>query len=351
MNVLLMTDKLVTGGAEMYFCKLENELQHENITLYTAAATGDLVGRIKNKDKFLELSRKNHFANILRLRRFVKEKKIEVLHANSLRLVLYAMVLKCLLRTSIKLIYTKHNVTILEQKLPKLFARVINSYVDKTITVSEFEQNNLVGLGVDGNRVTTIYNGVDVNEFMFSPKEDVQKIWNVGILARLAEEKNHEFFLRVAHRLRNVPHLQFFIGGDGPQFSRIADEIESLGLASQVRMIGHVDRPETFIRDMDLLLLTSKREVFPMVVIEAMAVGTPMISIDKGGINEAIRHSETGFLISDFIVEEFCEKILTVIGDGDLKRRIVYRARKKVEQEFSLQKMVDHTANEYLVKM
>ncbi|SDN07728.1 Glycosyltransferase involved in cell wall bisynthesis [Fictibacillus solisalsi] len=348
MNVLLMTDKLITGGAEMYFCKLENELQHDELTLFTAAATGDLQTRIKNKYQFIELTRKNHMINLIRLKSIIKEKDITILHANSLRLVLYAILLKQSSKKPLKVLYTKHNVTILEQKYRKMFAGLLNRNVDKIITVSDFEKQSLVGLGVIGNKIETIYNGVDLKQFTFSEKLNTANRWKVGILARLSEEKNHEFFLEVAHSMRTVPNLEFYIAGEGPEEKRILDHIHRLGLTEKVKMIGHVSQPETFIREMDMLLLTSKREVFPMVIIEAMAIGTPIISIDKGGIKEAIQDSQTGFLVEDYIVQEFSKKIVTVTSQQEIKKRVISAARKKVEQEFSLDKMVNHTLREYL---
>ncbi|MDM5340402.1 glycosyltransferase family 4 protein [Fictibacillus enclensis] len=347
MNVLLMTDKLITGGAEMYFCKLENELQHDELTLFTAAATGDLKTRIKNKYQFLELTRQNHIINLLKLKRIIKEKDITILHANSLRLVLYAVLLKRTSRKPFKILYTKHNVTILEQKYRKMFAGLLNRNVDKIITVSDFEKHSLVGLGVFEDKIKTIYNGVDLKQFTFSEKINRENRWKVGILARLSEEKNHQFFLEVAHSMRTVPNVEFYIAGEGPEEKRISDHIHRLGLTEKVKMIGHVSQPETFIREMDMLLLTSKREVFPMVIIEAMAIGTPIISIDKGGIKEAIQDSQTGFLVEGYIVQEFAKKISTLISQQDIKNKVILSARKKVEQEFSLEKMVNHTLREY----
>ncbi|MGQ0517829.1 glycosyltransferase, partial [Bacillus sp. D-CC] len=68
-------------------------------------------------------------------------------------------------------------------------------------------------------------------------------------------------------------------------------------LKQSVKMLGNISEPHRFIGNMDVLLLLSFREVFPMVVIEAMATGTPIVSIDVGGINEAVIDGESGVLI------------------------------------------------------
>lgn len=140
MNILVITDKLILGGAEMYFCKLENQLQHPNITFYYAAGPGELYEKIKHKEKFSEISRTKHFHNINKLRRLISDRQIDIIHANSLRMVLYCIAVKSFIKKKFRIVYTKHNVTSLEQKNPFIFAHLLNNHVERIITVSEFEK-------------------------------------------------------------------------------------------------------------------------------------------------------------------------------------------------------------------
>ncbi|MFC0187292.1 glycosyltransferase family 4 protein [Fictibacillus aquaticus] len=348
MNVLLLTDKLEMGGAEIYFCKLENRLHHENMSFFTAAGGGELYRSIEKKERFQLLSRKNHAMNLMRLRNMIKKHNIHLVHANSLRMVLYAILLKKTMRQFFRIYYTKHNVTIAENRYSTYFANLLNKYVNRIITVSEFEKENLLTFGLNPRRITTIYNGVDLEQFTYSQKSHNGSTFKVGILARLSEEKNHAFFLEVAQRLRNVPGISFYIGGDGPDYDKLARKITEFDIESTVKMIGAVKEPQHFIREMDVLLLTSNREVFPMVIIEAMAVGTPVISINKGGIKEAVNDRETGYLISSHSAEEFCEKILLLQGNEVIRRRLVNQARMKAVTEFSLDSMVKRTLESYM---
>ena len=72
----------------------------------------------------------------------------------------------------IKVVYTKHNVTILEKKMPILFRYFINKYVNNIITVSEFEKN-LISMHVAEEKIKTIYNGVDIEKFLFQQKDRI----------------------------------------------------------------------------------------------------------------------------------------------------------------------------------
>lgn len=347
MNILIMTDKLITGGAENYFCSLENRISHPEMTVYTAAAGGELFPKIKNKEHFIEMKRDSHFHNLKVLCRQIKKNDIDMIHANSLRMVMYGVCCKALISKRIKLIYTKHNVTFLEKRAPALFTVLMNHFVEKIIAVSNFEKKNLVDLGVKSGKVTTIYNGVNLDEFTFSRKEHKgQK--KIGILARLSAEKNHDLFLNIAKSLEHAEDLSFYIAGDGPEFDNIKRKISSLNLQGKVIMTGATGRPQEFIREMDVLLLTSEREVFPMVILEAMAVGTPVISINRGGISEAISDQITGFLIENHSEEEFSSKVINLSNNRELQLKISNCAREKSEKEFSLDSMVSNTVKEYL---
>ncbi|MED0962560.1 glycosyltransferase family 4 protein [Bacillus paramycoides] len=346
MNILLMTDKLITGGAESYFCKLENNLQCESFTIYTAAGDGELYQSLARKENFILLSRSNHLRNIYYLRKEIYKRKIDIIHANSLRMVLYAFILQKFIKRKMKVVYTKHNVTILEKKIPRVFRYFMNEYVNNIITVSEFEKNNLISIRVAEEKIRTIYNGVDIEKFLFQQKKK-ESVYKIGILARLSKEKNHQLFVKIANVLRTRKDFLFYIAGDGPEKESIMEEIEKYGLQQSVKMLGNISEPHEFIGNMDALLLLSFREVFPMVVIEAMATGTPIVSIDVGGINEAIIDGESGVLIPEYCDYLFADALKELQGNEEKVNDIRVNAREKAEVYFSLTKMVEETKGIY----
>ncbi|WP_223701140.1 glycosyltransferase family 4 protein [Sutcliffiella deserti] len=347
MNVLLVTDKLIMGGAENYFCKLENELSHPDFSFYYAAAPGELYRNIQEKQRFTFLHKKNHILNLRILWKLMTTKNIKIYHANSLRMVFYAVVLSCFIKSKFSIVYTKHNVTLLEKYFPYLFRKFLNKYTSKIITVSDFEKYQLINHGIESRKICTVYNGVDLKRFEYQHKKNLPQK-KVGILARISKEKNHDFFLEVADACRNHPNITFHIAGDGPDFHALQLQRDKMGLQEKVQMLGGVNTPEEFLRDMDILLVTSHREVFPMVVLEAMSVGTPIISIDKGGINEAIDNGESGYLISEHSKEEFCNKIEYLLANELKRLQLVKEARTKVESNFSLKRMIECTLAVYL---
>ncbi|ARI76306.1 glycosyltransferase family 4 protein [Halobacillus mangrovi] len=349
MNVLMLTDKLTMGGAENYFIKLENKMvKGTGFHLYTASGGGELTNYIANKKNYTALSRKNHLLNLWKLTRFIHKWDIDVIHANSLRMVMYANCLRKLVwKRKIKVVYTKHNITALE-KFPRVFSFLMNQAVIGIITVSEYEKRVLMNYGVKQEMITTVYNGVDLEKFPFTEKSQ-SDVFKVGILARLSSEKNHRLFVDIAASMKLEKDVQFYIAGDGPERGPIVEKIKKSGLEERVQLLGEIQEPQKFLQSMDVLLLTSEREVFPMVILEAMATGTPVVSINKGGIPEAIVDGETGMLVEDHCAEAFREKILALKSDEVLRHRIIHAAREKVVREFTSEEMVEQTYKQYKI--
>ena len=112
-NVLFITNILETGGAERYFVKCENQIRNNQINLFTAAKGGSFVQHLKNHENYTELTG-NYLKNLFHMYCIVKREKINLIHANSFTMLLYCLILKCMF-PRVKLIYTKHNVTVIER--------------------------------------------------------------------------------------------------------------------------------------------------------------------------------------------------------------------------------------------
>jgi len=107
--------------------------------------------------------------------------------------------------------------------------------------------------------------------------------------AALTGEKDHRTLIRAAHYARaNRPDLHWVIAGEGRLRDSLAAEIHRLGLADRVHLIGHVDRVDALIAAADVFVLTSKREGLGSVVLNALALGRPVVATDAGGIPEIL---------------------------------------------------------------
>ncbi|RII35013.1 glycosyltransferase family 1 protein [Clostridium chromiireducens] len=339
-KVLLLTDQLRVGGAETYFFKIENNMLSNNIALITAAEDGEYRNKLKNMSSFVYLS-KNPVINVFKIINIVRKEKVDVIHANSLRLSMMSLLAKVIYGKKIKLLYTKHNLTLLERIEDKVFAWYVNSFITKLLTVCELDKKRMVDKGVKEDKIMVVSNSTDTKQFNFNSKylKNSTGPLNIGILARLDEVKNHILFLDIMEELKETGiEFNAYIAGDGHLREIIAKEIAIRNL--NVNMIGNVSDVPKFLEEIDVSLLVSHREVFPMSIIEAFSAGVLVAAVNVGGISDSVKNNETGYLIENHSVKDFVNVIKDIYYNREKNRNIVINARKLVEEEYSLEKMI-----------
>lgn len=332
-NVLFLAEELRVGGAETYFYSLENNIDRNLFNFYTMAVDGDGKSNICCPENFESYSF-SIYDRFKKSKAICKEKNIDIIHVNSLRLAFVASLIK---RTqNVKIIYTKHNITALEKLSKKIYATFLNSNIDIVNVICEKERSYLEKIGVKKKLLTVVYNGIQIENFKFCLNRRDEKFINIGILARVDKVKNHRLFLSIAEEIHeNHPEIRFFIGGDGPDKSATEEIITRKKMEDYVEMSGYVKASE-FLGKMDYSMLVSQREVFPMSIIEAMACGTIVISKNLGGIGELVNEN-SGYLIEGENVYDYVEAIEKSICRDETNKKIF--ARKKVEKYYTIQKM------------
>ena len=345
-NVLFLAEELRVGGAESYFYTIENNVDREKFNWFSMAVKSDGYSKLIHPELFSDYSFSQNDRYKKALDVCIKE-DISVIHVNSLRLAFVAAKIKK--KRNVKIIYTKHNITILEKISKSVYACFLNKNIDIVNVICDSERVYLESIGVKKEIIKVIFNGVKIENFPFAYKksESYETNINIGILARLSPEKNHRLFLEICKQLHALDsRTNFFIGGDGP----CKEEIESLIISNQmsdyVKLCGYV-KAEEFYTFLDYSMLVSEREVFPMSIIEAMASGMIVVAKDIGGIKELI-NEKTGYLIKGDNPSDYVNALLESINsnqDTEFEKRI--RARSRVENEFTLDIMLDNICRLY----
>ena len=137
---------------------------------------------------------------------------------------------------------------------------------------------------------------------------------------RVAEEKNLRFLLRAFGRIHAAePHSVLVLAGDGPSRAGLEDQAASSGLADAVRFAGFLDQQhlKDMYREADLFLFASKTETQGLVLVEAMAGGTPAVAVDALGVRDVVRDGENGFLVAED-EDAFACKALEIAGTPTL---------------------------------
>jgi glycosyltransferase involved in cell wall biosynthesis len=210
------------------------------------------------------------------------------------------------------------------------------------------------------DKISVIYNSVDL--LRFSP-EDGQKArqaarhkWGlpaealiVGGVGRLHYQKNFPLFLEVAAEVcARLPQALFVIAGEGSERAALEEMTRELGLASRVRFLGFVKEMQELYQGLDLLLLTSHFEGTPLTVLEAMAMGTPVVASRVDGVEEVIVDGRDGILVTPGNKAQFVTEICRVLQDQSLSQRLARAGQEKARQHFSAEAMVRQVEALYL---
>lgn len=156
-------------------------------------------------------------------------------------------------------------------------------------------------------------------------------------VGRLAREKRPDRLLRLTARLAVTrPALHLWIAGTGPLTGEVHEQVERLGLAGRVRLLGAVDGLADLYRAADLLVSTSDTEGMPAVILEAAYLGLPAVASDVGGISETVLDGDTGLLIAAGDESALLEGVDRLLEDPERRREMGERARLRARRDFTI---------------
>jgi colanic acid/amylovoran/stewartan biosynthesis glycosyltransferase WcaL/AmsK/CpsK len=217
---------------------------------------------------------------------------------------------------------------------------------DLFMPISERWRKKLLGLGCPEKKIMVHHMGVDLDKFTFLPRgtrED--QVINLLSVVRLVEKKGVEYGVRaVAKSLPSCPNIHYKIIGDGPLRDNIQKLIKDLNIEDKVEFMGWKSQDEivALMKETDILLAPSvtsvdgDQEGIPVVLMEALAQGLPVLSTQHSGIPELIRDGESGYLVPERDVDALSDKLLVLSNERDRWRDMGMAGRKSIEEEFNI---------------
>lgn len=146
----------------------------------------------------------------------------------------------------------------------------------------------------------------------------------IGLVGRLDPVKRVDLFLDAArHISRELPSAYFVIAGSGRDEATLRGSLRGSELEGRVLFLGGRDDIYDVLRAMDLLLITSDHEGLPTVLLEAMAMGVPVVARNIGGIGEVIRDNVSGMLVNSPDATMISEASLQLLSQGSLRARVI----------------------------
>jgi glycosyltransferase involved in cell wall biosynthesis len=360
LKILQISSAASFGGGERYVADLTNSLVARGHDLYAVVRPNSpLIAHLKidrEKIKTLPLRNSLDVPSAHELARFVARHGIEVVHAHMARDYSLAAYAARRNRRS-KFIVTRHVLFHLSRLHRHTLARAHRVIAVSNAVARELRAQRIVSDG----RLAVVTNGVDVDRFSagFDRNEFLQTLGLradvplVGTVGELRTLKRHDDFIRAAARVSSsFAEAHFLLAGLDTSLSReVHKHLEQLvnetGLNDRFHFVGWVEDVEKLLSSLDVFVSASATESFGLAIAEAMAAGTPVVATATEGAQELITNQDMGLLVPIGDVERIADSITSLLSNKERRTQIGSRGREVVNQEFSLQRMVDQIEQIY----
>ncbi len=280
------------------------------------------------------------------LRKLVRERQIDLVHAHDYKTNLLALLLadwEGVAPLSTAHGWTGHSWR--EQWVYYPADRRMLARFPCVITVSEEIRENLIRVGARPERVRTIVNGIDAARFRRDPERFAEARARFGLVpgeialgavGRLEPQKRFDLLIRAFAELhRERPETRLLIAGDGGLRFALESQIRELGLSHAARLLGHCDDIVALHHALGLFVQSSDYEGTPNVVLEAMALETPVVATTAGGTAQLIDDGVHGLLVPPGDAEQLGRALALALADHVATASRTRRARKRVQGPLS----------------
>lgn len=362
MNILLITTHLNYGGITSYIKSLAKGLKNKGHNIFVASSGGDCLEFLKDlglEHILIPIRTKSEispkvFLSLFKLLPILKKKNIQIIHSHTRVTQVLSFFLSKF--SEIPCISTCHGFF-----KPRIFRKIFGCWGKFVIAISEPVKKHLIeDLGVKEDRIRLIYHGIEIEKSLpeagssTAKKVEIKKELGlkkekiIGIIARLSEVKGHMYLIPAFKMVKEeYPDTQLLIVGEGKIKPQLLNLVSELKIKEDVLFLPPVSDPSEILSAIDIFCSPSLKEGLGLSLMEAMAEGITVIASRVGGITKLIQDQKTGLLVEKEGIEGLASAILKLLKNVELARNIGEKARRFIEENFSLEKMVILTENVY----
>ena len=295
------------------------------------------------------------FKAILKLRKLVKQQGYDILHAHTPRTLMVGSLVRR--STGCPLIYHVHSpvgrdsLRTVANRVNKVVESWASRQVDHFVCVSESIRDYMIQQGIATDRLTTVANGVAVVDEV-PPRPTPRGCWTLGTTALFRPRKGTEVLLQALALLRSSGHDVRLLAVGPFETNEYQQKIRALTSELQlddlIEWTGFVNDVDSYFRRMDAFVLPSLfGEGLPMVVLEAMAIGTPVIAAEVEGVNQAIRGGRDGLIFEPGNAAQLAARVEDFIEERSDWQGVRASALRRQRQHFSDSSMAAGVAAVY----
>ncbi|HEX2055365.1 MAG TPA: glycosyltransferase family 4 protein [Nitrospiraceae bacterium] len=361
MNILVAESSTTVGGQEHAVLLHAERLLKRGHRLRLVLEPGSPIHRMASERRLpvepIKMQRWRYPLAISRFSRLLQRERPDILHVNSSRDSWIGGLAARLVHPRPKVIRTRHISAPLNNSAATqlLYRRLFDMVI---VTGGERTRRDLIERdGMAPDRVAAFPIGLDVDHFSpATPERDIRIELGlprnhllVGLISYLRDYKGHYYFVEAAAQvLKQRDDVTFVIVGEGPEEPVIRAQIARLGLNRQVLLLGFRDDLLDVFRSLDVFAIpTIEGDTIPQVLMQALAVGLPVVSTTTGSIPDVLRDGESGFIVPPRNAEALAQRIEDLLKDAALRAQMGTRGRAMVVASYSIDRMVDELERVY----
>jgi glycosyltransferase involved in cell wall biosynthesis len=354
-KVMLLAVGLGVGGTETHILELASRMDRSRfeVTVCTLKPGGVVADELKTRGirvVSLDGIGKWDLRVLVRLFKLLRTERPDVIQAFLFWANVAARVCGRILR-AFPVISSYHDEMVSEGRLVRWVDRLTLTWTQAVVCCSEAVRRSVESrIGKTGDRCTIIPFGVDLARFQCTsalPKRELglqEGQRSIGTVCRLVEpKKGLSVLLRAMDELKRrhgVPPCRLIIIGDGPARGELESLCSQLGLSPWVVFVGtRRDIPQV-LQLIDIFVLPSLYEGFGIAILEAMAVGKPVVATRVGGIPEFVIPGETGLLIEPGNADVLADAVESLLRDSDQAMRMGAKGRVRAQELYDISDIV-----------
>ena len=356
LKILHLLSSPNVGGSETLVINQILRSKNKNINYFLCCING--TGSVKKlaiesgiKFNSLDcLSILDYFGAFFKLKKYIYDNNIDIIHVYGFRCDLLARILKPHYQALVSAIHTVYTT---RSNITFLIDSVTSNRVDRFIS------NSLIGRDyhatrslINPNKICAVHSGVDINKFHnanidYSCPDTI----NIVLLGTINKNKGHFVALNAIYSLiqQNVTNFVLTCVGRDDTNGNFLQSVNRLGLNRFVNIIGYCSNPKLLevLKSSDIQILPSYSEGLPTAIMEGMSMQLPVIATKCGGITEIINDGINGILIESNNYEALTSAIKLLIQNNDLRLEMGKNARKTIEDNFSIDTMISEIEDIY----
>lgn len=318
--------------------------------------------------KPIDMSSKFNFKVILQLVNLIKEQRIDIVHSQGARADFFARLSAKLARVPVVISTVPMPVDGFDVNPIKKFIYIVlnkfsERFVDKFIVVSEALKDVMIERHkVDPQKVAMIYNGIEINEYRIDEAEKVihgklglmeeiglkSDVPVIGVIGRLVWQKGFEYFIEaIPGVLNKFKDAKFLVVGEGLLEEELKAVSKKLKIDDKISFTGFRRDIKEILATIDIFVIPSLLEGLPMILLEAMGMGKPIVATDIDGIKEVLENGKTGLLVPPRDTVALTDAIVNLLIYRDQAHQMGINARRVVEEKFGVDIMVEKVEDVY----